>query len=157
MSGNSKPVDLQRLFWRPLRGPQTRQLRGVNARGLGPATDGLAAPPSSYSAEKFQALDLQGVRSAPPEGASRRAPNHEQRRIAELTVKHHDHVMRGIREMQEDLGKDVLSFEQMCPDSYGRQQPGFALPKDLTLTLVAGYSTPMRFKIIRCLQAPGGA
>lgn len=73
-------VDWQRLSWRPPRGPQTRQLRGVNARGLGPATGGLASLPSSYSAEKFQALDLQGVRSALPPDPSGRASDHEQPR-----------------------------------------------------------------------------
>ena len=74
------------------------------------------------------------------------------REIAELTGKAHLKVLRDIRAMLDDLGEDQLSFESMSPDSYGRQQPVFNLPKDLTLTLVAGYSTPLRFKIIKRWQ-----
>ena len=56
--------------------------------------------------------------------------------------------MRDIREVLEQLGKDVLSFEQMSPDSYGRPQPAFALPKDPTITLVSGYNVVMCHSIV---------
>ncbi len=75
------------------------------------------------------------------------------REIAELTGKNHADMMRDIRRMLDDLGEDVSSFAEMSPDSYGRPQPVFNLPKDLTITLVAGYSTPLRFKIIKRWQA----
>lgn len=70
------------------------------------------------------------------------------REIAELTGKEHRHVMRDAREMLEQLGEDVSSFGQMSPDAYGRPQPVLNLPKDLTLTLVAGYSVPLRHHIV---------
>ncbi len=72
------------------------------------------------------------------------------REIAELTGKNHADMMRDIRRMLDDLGEDVSSFAEMSPDSYGRPQPVFNLPKDLTITLVAGYSTVMRHRIVRC-------
>lgn len=70
------------------------------------------------------------------------------REIAALTGKEHRNVMRDVREMLESLGMDVLKFEQMAPDSYGRPQPVFHLPKDLTITLVAGYNVAMRHAIV---------
>lgn len=71
------------------------------------------------------------------------------REIAELTGKDHKHAMADIRTMLDDLGERSAEFSAHPPDSYGRSQPVFNLPKDLTITLVAGYSTPMRFKIVR--------
>lgn len=70
------------------------------------------------------------------------------REIAELTGKEHRNVMRDVRDMLGALEIDVLSFERVYQDSYGRGFPMFALPKDLTITLVSGYSIPMRHKIV---------
>jgi hypothetical protein len=70
------------------------------------------------------------------------------REIAELTGKRHDNVTADIRKMLDELGKDVLSFQGMSPDAYGRQQPVFNLPKDLTITLVSGYNVTMRHRIV---------
>lgn len=71
------------------------------------------------------------------------------REIAELTGKEHRNVMRDIRSMLEALGEDVLSFEQMSQDSYGRPLTIFNLPKDLTITLVSGYNVQMRYAITK--------
>ncbi len=60
------------------------------------------------------------------------------REIAEITGKKHRNVMRDTRNMLEDLGEDVLSFEQISVDSYGRPLPIFSLPKDLTITAASG-------------------
>ena len=68
--------------------------------------------------------------------------------IAELTGKEHRNVTRDIRAMLEAIGQDVLSFEHMSTDAYGRPQPTFNLPKDLTITLVAGYDVAMRHRIV---------
>ena len=70
------------------------------------------------------------------------------REIAELTGKQHKHVLADIRKMLEDLDlrSDDLSVD--LPDSYGRMQPGFQLPKRETLILVSGYSIPMRARIV---------
>ena len=74
--------------------------------------------------------------------------NMSSREIAELTGKRHDHVMRDIRDMLEALGEDAPRFGAMAPDAYGRKQPIYLLPKDLTLTLIAGYSAPLRHRIV---------
>ena len=70
------------------------------------------------------------------------------REIAELTKKDHANVLRDARTMLIELGKDVLSFECIYLDAYGREQPCLHLPKDLTFTLVAGYNVQMRHAIV---------
>lgn len=70
------------------------------------------------------------------------------REIAELTGKRHDHVMADIRAMLAQLGMTSPEFSGHLPDAYGRLQPVFHLTKDLTITLVSGYSAPLRFKIV---------
>ncbi|MCG7388792.1 phage antirepressor KilAC domain-containing protein [Pantoea sp. ACRSB] len=69
--------------------------------------------------------------------------------IAELCEKRHDNVMRDITSMLTELGVGLLSFE----DTYINKQNGqeyrcFNLPKDLTLTLVAGYNVRLRHAIV---------
>lgn len=71
------------------------------------------------------------------------------REIAGLTGKQHGHVMRDIHDMLNALGeKDQSRFGAIFLDGYGREQPMCALPKDLTLTLVSGYSIPLRHRIV---------
>lgn len=81
------------------------------------------------------------------------------REIAELTGKRHADVMRDIRVMLDQLilstqfcvqYKDPTgdSFKSTYTDGTGRTLPMYALPKDLTLTLVAGYSAPLRHRIV---------
>lgn len=70
------------------------------------------------------------------------------REIAELCQKEHKNVMADIRRMLEDIGESSANFLADLPDTYGRKQPVFVLPKDLTLTLVSGYSVVMRKRII---------
>lgn len=78
------------------------------------------------------------------------------REIAELTSKDHRNVMADTRRMLEDLEEldvgDVLSFQRIYFDSMNRRQVEYALTKDLTLTLVAGYNTKMRHAIIKRWQ-----
>jgi len=71
------------------------------------------------------------------------------REIAELTGKQHYNVMRDFRDVCEALEITDLSFEGSYIDSTGRTLPMFNLPKDLTTTLVSGYSIPMRHKIVQ--------
>lgn len=68
--------------------------------------------------------------------------------IAELTGKLHTNVLRDIRAMLQALGQAELSFESSYTDSTGRALPMFALPKDLTLTLVTGYNVVLRNRIV---------
>ncbi|MBK1684848.1 hypothetical protein CKO18_14915 [Rhodoferax fermentans] len=70
------------------------------------------------------------------------------RDIAEYTGKDHKHVLADIRNMLDQLGLTSADFSANLPDTYGRPQPGFRLPKDLTITLVSGYSVPMRHAIV---------
>jgi phage antirepressor YoqD-like protein len=74
------------------------------------------------------------------------------REIADLTGKEHANVMRDVRAMLEGLQKDPLSFEAMYLDAYQREQTCFELPKDLTMTLVSGYSVQLRHKIVTRLE-----
>lgn len=68
--------------------------------------------------------------------------------IAELTEKRHDNVKSDIRTMLFSLGRDILSFQDIYRDSMNREQSQYLLPKDLTFTLVAGYSIPLRHKVV---------
>lgn len=72
------------------------------------------------------------------------------REIAELTGKRHDNVMRDIRLMLVDLhGEgDLLRFEEISLDAYGREQPGFNLDHEHTMTLITGYSTKLRHAVV---------
>lgn len=68
--------------------------------------------------------------------------------IAERTGKRHDHVMRDIRVMLEELGGNAPNFGGVYRDAKGQQRPCFNLPKRECLTLVAGYRVPLRAAII---------
>jgi phage regulator Rha-like protein len=71
--------------------------------------------------------------------------------IAELTGKRHADVMRDIRVMLEALGLGLTarSFASSYTDPTGRTLPCFHLPKNLTITLVSGYSVVLRSRIVR--------
>ena len=79
------------------------------------------------------------------------------REIADLCEKRHDHVMRDIKKMMEDLGEAAPNFGGFYTGENGKELPCFNLPKDLTLTLVAGYSTILRKRIIDRWLALEGA
>ncbi|MBD3875018.1 Rha family transcriptional regulator [Pseudomonas kunmingensis] len=84
------------------------------------------------------------------------------REIAELTGKEHYNVMRDIRSMLQELGKDAFSFEGIYLDAYGREKPCFNLPRREVEILLTGYSIPLRAKVIDRLheleeQAKGAA
>lgn len=70
------------------------------------------------------------------------------REIAELVEKRHRDVTRDIRVMLEALELDARSFAHTYLDSQNREQEEFLLPRDLTMTLVTGYSIPLRKKVI---------
>lgn len=70
------------------------------------------------------------------------------REIAELCAKEHRNVMADIRKMLEELEIQSAEFSADYQDGKGRTYPCFNLPKDLTLTLIAGYNVKLRKKII---------
>lgn len=74
------------------------------------------------------------------------------REIANLCEKQHKNVVRDICTMLECLEIDALRFEHIYFDSMNRAQTEYLLDKDLTLTLVAGYSAPIRYRIIQRWQ-----
>jgi phage regulator Rha-like protein len=74
------------------------------------------------------------------------------REIAKLTGKRHDHVMRDIRNMLTELKITDPSFGGSYLDGSGRLLPCFNLDRELTETLVTGYSIPLRHKVIRRLR-----
>ncbi len=73
------------------------------------------------------------------------------REIAELCSKRHDHVMRDIKKMLEELNAPkfgVVDFSGYYLDSKGESRPCYNLLKRECLILVSGYSTALRAKII---------
>lgn len=72
--------------------------------------------------------------------------------IAELTGKLHSHVIRDIRVMLDALKDDpVLDHVREDVDARGYTK-NFHLNRELTETLVTGYSAPLRLKVIRKLH-----
>ena len=49
--------------------------------------------------------------------------------IAERTGKAHRNVLTDVRKMLGELGFTSADFSADVPDSYGRMQPGYRLPK----------------------------
>ncbi|MGL4616550.1 MAG: Rha family transcriptional regulator [Shewanella sp.] len=67
--------------------------------------------------------------------------------IAELTGKRPDHVLRDARKMLEAIQSPQIWGDYQ--DSRGRTQPCIMLDKDETTCLIAGYSTELRFRIVK--------
>jgi len=70
------------------------------------------------------------------------------RDIAGLVEKRHDHVKRDIENMLSQLGKDIPSFGGIYLDSRSREQVEYHLDRELTETLITGYSIALRHKVI---------
>lgn len=77
-------------------------------------------------------------------------PTMTSREIAQLTEKEHKHVMRDIDTMFEALEIDPLGYVQRWTHPQnGQSYRIYALPEELTLTLVAGYNAKIRLRIIQ--------
>ena len=73
--------------------------------------------------------------------------------IAGLTEKLHKNVIRDIREMLEALEKDGSDLSHVREDLDTRgYTENFHLNRELTETLITGYSIPLRHKVIRRLH-----
>lgn len=76
--------------------------------------------------------------------------------IADLTGKEHKNVLADTRKMLSDLDISPADFSAVYKDQQLKDRPCFNLPKDLTLTLISGYSIQLRKKIIdRWLELEG--
>jgi len=79
-------------------------------------------------------------------------PTMSSKEIAQLCEKRHGDVLRDIRTMLDALGDDAdLRHVVEDKDSRGYTKE-FLLPKDLTLTLVAGYNIQLRHRIVKRLE-----
>lgn len=71
------------------------------------------------------------------------------REVAELTNKDHRHVLRDIEGMFSGLEQSSEGYAQTWTHPQnGQAYRQYVLPKDLTLTLVAGYNVKLRKRII---------
>lgn len=70
------------------------------------------------------------------------------REIAKLCEKEHRSVLRDIDSMLETLEIQSAQFCADYKDSKGRRYRCYNLPKDLTITLIAGYNVKLRKRII---------
>jgi phage antirepressor YoqD-like protein len=70
------------------------------------------------------------------------------REIADLTGKRHDNVVTDIKKMLAELGEDILKFQGIYLDSMNREQTECRLDRELTETLLLGYSAPLRRKVL---------
>ena len=70
------------------------------------------------------------------------------REIAALTGKHHFHVTTDIEKMLTELGEDATAFRGIYLDSMNREQVEYRLDRELTETLLTGYSAVLRRKVI---------
>lgn len=61
------------------------------------------------------------------------------REIADVTGKHHGHVMRDIRKMLSEFNEDEALYASTYQDRSGRPQPCFELDEITSLSLVNGY------------------
>lgn len=84
-------------------------------------------------------------------------PTMSSREIADLTGKRHDHVVRDIEKMLNDIGEGLPKFGgTYINEQNGQEYRCYNLPKNLTLNLVTGYRADMRLKIIdRWLELEG--
>jgi len=70
------------------------------------------------------------------------------REIAELTGKQHQHVRRDVERMLEELEEDASKFGHIYLDTMNRQQQEYRLNRELTDTLLTGYSAELRRRVV---------
>ena len=72
--------------------------------------------------------------------------------IAELTGKRHDNVLADIRKLLNDVENLAPEISGAKYEDRGKQYDCFNLSKDASLTLVTGYSSSMRYAVIKRWQ-----
>lgn len=73
--------------------------------------------------------------------------------IAKVCGKEPHHISRDIGKMLSGLNLDSSKFGYTYKDSLNRDQKGYKLDKDLTLTLVSGYDVKARYEISKFWNA----
>lgn len=74
------------------------------------------------------------------------------REIADLTGKQHHHVVRDIKHNLAELNLDASKFGCIYIDVSNRKQTEYLLPPDLVMTLLTGYSVPLRHRVVTRLH-----
>lgn len=75
------------------------------------------------------------------------------REISSLTGKQHKHVVRDIEAMMQQLGESLEGYAHYWTHPQNHQQyREYRLDREHTECLIAGYSAPLRMKIIRRLR-----
>lgn len=69
------------------------------------------------------------------------------REIANLTGKQHKHVLEDCRKMFDSLNLQSADFSADYQDDKGRTYQEYWLDQDLTMTLMMGYSIPLRHRV----------
>ncbi|MEE5088421.1 phage antirepressor KilAC domain-containing protein [Pseudomonas alliivorans] len=97
-----------------------------------------------------QSNDVQALKNPAPRNSSFEnvARTMSSREIAELTDKAHKNVLADIRAMFADLEIDSADYSAQYQDSTGRWLPCFNLDRELTDTLLTGYSAKMRRAVV---------
>lgn len=72
--------------------------------------------------------------------------------IAALTRKQHRNVLADIRHMLGELGLSTANFSAVYTAGNGQHYEVINLPRNLTQTLITGYSTPLRHRVIQRLN-----
>lgn len=73
------------------------------------------------------------------------------REIATVTGKRHDHVVRDIRSMLEQLNTPAPSFGATYFDAQNQERPCFNLDRIHVECLLTGYSIPLRMRVLERL------
>jgi phage regulator Rha-like protein len=76
-------------------------------------------------------------------------PTMSSREIAEITGKRHDHILRDIRKMFDDLEISSAQFWGAYKDGRGNTQPCFNLNRHYTEVLLTGYDVKRRAAVIK--------
>ena len=72
--------------------------------------------------------------------------------IAELTEKRHDHVLRDIEKMLNELEIGLPKFGGTYKNAQNKELKCYNLNKELTETLITGYSIKLRHAVIKRLR-----
>jgi phage antirepressor YoqD-like protein len=101
--------------------------------------------------------DVQALKRPAPQNVSyesvARTVTMSSTEIAELTGKLHKNVIRDIRDMLDALQEDGSDLSHVREDKDGRGYTAeFHLDRELTETLLTGYSIPLRRKVIHRLH-----